>query len=74
MNVVLFYRTDFIFHAIQRTTGEIVDFDTFISQGNEDQIFSALIRNLRTCTPERITVRLSCIAAGEINYFSLLVS
>lgn len=56
------HRTDFIFHAIDRSSGEIIDFDTFIARSNVDELIS-ILSSLRICTPERITVRLvtSCL-------------
>lgn len=48
------YRTDFIFHAVDPRTGEIIDFDTFIVRLDVDRFFE--IVTVPTCSPESITV------------------
>lgn len=50
------FRTDFIFHAIEPSTGEIVEFDVFIARLNVDEFF----RILAACNPISITVRYYC--------------
>ncbi|XP_011407489.2 PREDICTED: protocadherin Fat 4-like [Amphimedon queenslandica] len=44
-------KTDFIFHAVDRSTGEIVDFDVFIANLNVDEFF----RLIEACEPVSIT-------------------
>ena len=47
-------RTDFIFHAVDPRTGEIIDFDTFIIRLDVDRFFE--IVTVATCNPESISV------------------
>lgn len=47
------FRTDFIFHAVDPATGEIVDFDVFIRRLDVAEFF----RLIDKCNPQSITVR-----------------
>ena len=49
-----FHRTNFIFHAMNPATNQIVDFDEFFSRISEDE----LISQLRDCQILSITVSL----------------
>ena len=50
----IFHRTNFIFHAMDPATNQIVDFDEFFSRISEDE----LIAQLRDCQILSITVSL----------------
>lgn len=53
ISYIYFYRTDLIFHALDPSSNEIVDFDTFIANLDEEIFFDAI----QECRPETITVR-----------------